>query len=78
MTPFVNSNLTVKQCLHANNVVYKTICDILQKEDVDNNDEVMYHAASIQLMEAYLWKGFGTAHTILAWWVVRCPCQVLC
>jgi hypothetical protein len=29
----------------------------LQKEDVDNDDEVMNHAASIQLMEAYLWKG---------------------
>jgi hypothetical protein len=48
MTPFVNSNLTVKQCLHANTVVYNTICDILQKEEVDDNDEVMYHAASIQ------------------------------
>jgi hypothetical protein len=29
MTPFVNSNLTVEHCLHTNNVVYKTICDIL-------------------------------------------------
>jgi hypothetical protein len=29
MTPFINSNLTVKHCLHANNVVYKTICDTL-------------------------------------------------
>jgi hypothetical protein len=48
MTPFVNSNLTVKHWLHTNNVVYKTICDILQNEDVDNDDEVMYHAASIQ------------------------------
>jgi hypothetical protein len=36
MTPFVNSNLTVEHCLQANNVVYKTICDILQKEDVEN------------------------------------------
>jgi hypothetical protein len=44
MTPFVNSNLIVEHCLHANNVVYKTICDILRKEDVDDNDEVMYHA----------------------------------
>jgi hypothetical protein len=52
MTPFVNSNLTVEHCLHANNVVYNTICDILQKEEVDNNDEVMYHAVSIQLMQA--------------------------
>ncbi len=32
--------------------MYKTICDILQKEDVDHDDEVMYDAASIQLMEA--------------------------
>jgi hypothetical protein len=29
ITPFVNSNLTVEHCLHANNVVYNTICDIL-------------------------------------------------
>jgi hypothetical protein len=21
---------------------------------------------------------FGTAHTVLAWWVVHRPCQVLC
>jgi hypothetical protein len=64
MTPFVNSNLNVEHCLHANNVVYKTICDILQKEDVDNDDEVMYHAASIQLMEAYLWKGISAQHIL--------------
>jgi hypothetical protein len=44
--------------------VYKTICNILQKEDVDNNDEVMYHAASIQLMEAYLWKGILAQHVL--------------
>jgi hypothetical protein len=47
MTPFVNSNLTVEHCLHANTVVYNTICDILRKEEVNDNDEVMYHAASI-------------------------------
>jgi hypothetical protein len=41
MTPFVNSNLTVEHCLHANNVVFKAICDILQKEDVDHDDKVM-------------------------------------
>jgi hypothetical protein len=29
MTFFVNSNLTVEHCLDANNVVYKTIRDIL-------------------------------------------------
>jgi hypothetical protein len=38
-------------------LMYKTICDILQKEDVDHDDILMYHVASIQLMEAYLWKG---------------------
>jgi hypothetical protein len=64
MTPFINSNLTVQHCLHTNNVVYKTICDILQKEDVDHDDEVMYHAASIQLMEAYLWKGIWAQHVL--------------
>jgi hypothetical protein len=64
MTPFINSNLTVEQCLHANNVVYKTICDILQKEDVDDDDEVTYHAASIQLMQAYLWKGISAQHVL--------------
>jgi hypothetical protein len=63
MTPFVNSNLTVEHCLHANNVVYKTICDILRKEDVENDDEVTYHAASIQLMEAYLWKGISVGRS---------------
>jgi hypothetical protein len=44
--------------------VYKTICNILQKEDVDNNDEVTYHAASIQLNEAYLWKGISAQHVL--------------
>jgi hypothetical protein len=44
--------------------VYKTICDILQKEANDHNDEVMYHAASIQLMEAYLWKGILVQHVL--------------
>jgi hypothetical protein len=42
--------------------VYKTICDILRKEDVDDDDEVTYHAASIQLMETYLWKGISAQH----------------
>jgi hypothetical protein len=56
MTPFINSNLTVEH-LHANNVVYKTICDLLQKEANDHDDEVTYYAASLQLMEEYLWKG---------------------
>jgi hypothetical protein len=46
MTPFVNSNLTVEHCLHANTVVHNTICYILRKEEVDDN-EVTYHAASI-------------------------------
>jgi hypothetical protein len=64
MTPFINSNLTVQHCLHTNTVVYKTVCDILQKEDVDHDDEVMYHAASIQLMEAYLWKGILAQHVL--------------
>jgi hypothetical protein len=64
MTPFINYNLTVKHCLHAKKVVYKTICDILQKEDIDNNDEVVYHAMSIQLMEAYLWKGILAQHIL--------------
>jgi hypothetical protein len=36
----------------------------LQKEDVDNDDEVMNHAASIQLMEAYLWKGILAQHIL--------------
>jgi hypothetical protein len=58
------SNLTVEHCLHANNVVYITICDILQKEEVDNNDEVTYHAASIQFMQAYLWKGMLAQHVL--------------
>jgi hypothetical protein len=44
--------------------VYKTICDILQQEGVDHDDEVMYHAASIQLMEAYLWKGILAQHIL--------------
>jgi hypothetical protein len=44
--------------------VYKTICNILCKEDVDHNDEVTYHAASIQLMEAYLWKGILALHVL--------------
>jgi hypothetical protein len=70
MTPFINSNLTVEHCLHANNVVYNTICDKLRKEEVDNDNEVTYHAASIQLMQ--------TARTVLARWVVGRPCQVLC
>ncbi len=52
-TPISLSNIV---CSHANNVVYNTICDILWKEEVDSDDEVMYHAASIQLMQAYLWK----------------------
>jgi hypothetical protein len=64
MTPFVNSNLTVEHCLHANNVVYNTICDILRKEDDHNDDEVTYHAASIQLMQAYLWKGISAQHVV--------------
>jgi hypothetical protein len=33
--------------------VYNTICDILRKEEVDNDDDVTYHAASIQLIQAY-------------------------
>jgi hypothetical protein len=44
--------------------VYNTICDILQKEEVDDNDEVTYHAASIQLMQAYLWKGISAQHVL--------------
>jgi hypothetical protein len=64
MTPFINSNLTVEHYLHANNVVYKTICDMLQKEANDHEGEVMYHAASIQLMEAYLWKGILAQHVL--------------
>jgi hypothetical protein len=44
--------------------VYNTICDILQKEEVDNDDEVTYHAASIQLMQAYLWKGILAQHVL--------------
>jgi hypothetical protein len=44
--------------------VYKTICDILLKEDVDDDDEVTYHAASLQLMEAYLWKGISAQHVL--------------
>jgi hypothetical protein len=63
MTHFVNSNLTVEH-LHANNVVYKTICDILQKEANDHDDEVTYYAASLQLMEAYLWKGILVQHIL--------------
>jgi hypothetical protein len=54
MTPFINANVTVEHCLHANTVVYNTICDILRKEEVEDGDEVTYHAASIQLMQAYL------------------------
>jgi hypothetical protein len=77
MTPFVNSNLTVKHCLHANNV--KTICDILQNEDVDNDDEVTYYAVSIQLMQAYLWKGISAQHVVyLLGGLSVAPCQVLC
>jgi hypothetical protein len=64
MTPFINSNLTVKHCLHTNTVEYYTICDILQKKEVDNDDEVTYHAASIQLMQAYLWKGISAQHVL--------------
>jgi hypothetical protein len=64
MTPFVNSNLTVEHCLHANTVVYNTICDILRKEEVDDDDEVTYHAASIQLVQAYLWKGISAQHVL--------------
>jgi hypothetical protein len=64
MTPFVNSNLTVEHCLHANTVVYNTICDILQKEEVNDDDEVTYHDASIQLMQAYLWKGILAQHVL--------------
>jgi hypothetical protein len=64
MTPFVNSNLTVEHCLHTNTVVYNTICDILQKEEVDDDDVVTYHAASIQLMQAYLWKGILAQHVL--------------
>jgi hypothetical protein len=64
MTPFVNSNLNVEHCLNANNVVYKTICDILRQDDVDQDDEVMYHAASILFMEAYLWKGILAQHVL--------------
>jgi hypothetical protein len=44
--------------------MYKTICDILQKEDVDHDDILMYHVASIQLMEAYLWKGILAQHVL--------------
>jgi hypothetical protein len=44
--------------------VYQTICDILQREDVDDDDEVTYHAASIQIMEAYLWKGILAQHIL--------------
>jgi hypothetical protein len=64
MTPFVNSNLIVEHCLHANTVVYNTFCDILRNEEVDDDDEVMYHAASIQLMQAYLWKGISAQHVL--------------
>jgi hypothetical protein len=44
--------------------VYKIICNTLQKEDVDHDNEVIYHAASIQLMEAYLWKGILAQHIL--------------
>jgi hypothetical protein len=44
--------------------VYKTICDILQKEANDHDDEVTYHAASKQLMEAYLWKGMSAQYIL--------------
>jgi hypothetical protein len=44
--------------------VYNTICDILQKEEVDDDDEVTYHAVSIQLMQAYLWKGILAQHVL--------------
>jgi hypothetical protein len=64
MTPFINSNLTVEHCLHANTVVYNTICDILRNEEVDDDNEVTYHAAWIQLMQAYLWKGISAQHVL--------------
>ena len=38
--------------------------DIFRKEEVDNDDEVTYHAASIQLMQAYIWKGISTQHVL--------------
>jgi hypothetical protein len=44
--------------------VYNTVCDILRKEEVDNDDEVTYHAASIQLMQASLWKGILAQHIL--------------
>jgi hypothetical protein len=64
MTPFINYNLTVEHCLQTKKDVYKTICDILQNEDVDNNGEVTYHAASIKLIVAYLWKGILAQHIL--------------
>jgi hypothetical protein len=54
--------------------VYKTICDILQNKANDQEDEVMYQAASIQLIS--LERYFSRACTEFAWWVVHCPCQV--
>ena len=75
----VNSNLTVEHCLHANTVVYNIICDILQKEEVDDDNEVTYHAASIQLMQAYLWKGILAQHVLyLLGGLSVVPAQVLC
>jgi hypothetical protein len=44
--------------------VYNTIREILRIEEVDNVDEVTYHAASIQLMQAYLWKGILAQHVL--------------
>jgi hypothetical protein len=79
MTPFINSHLTVEHCLHTNTVVYSTICDILWKKEVDDDDEVTYHAASIQLMQAYLWKGISAQHVLyLLGGLSIVPAKVLC
>jgi hypothetical protein len=42
-TPISLSNIV---CMPTMLCSYKTICDILRKKDVDDNDEVTYHAAS--------------------------------
>jgi hypothetical protein len=36
----------------------------LQKEANDHDHEVPYHVASLQLMEAYLWKAISAQHVL--------------
>ena len=62
--PFVNNSLTVRQCLHANIVVFETIQDILMKEAEEGVSEFTFSRASQRLKMVDHWQGLSSQHVL--------------